>query len=203
MRQILDSRRLVTILLVASAAGATIGCGGPRAVRGEEVEGLDDQAMSTGLDKRDLDKMLHENMKALQASPIIQRWQGESRPAVAVLPLRNETTEHIDSALDALLSDIETTLVNAGHVSVVNMQAQPELIEQIRQQYSEAYDQSRIAAWGKQVGARYIVTGKVFNTDERQDGERRVQYFMFIQCLNVETGEILFQHKTAVTKAII
>ncbi len=41
---------------------------GPRAVRGEEVAGLDDQAMSTGLDKRDLDKMLHENMKALQAS---------------------------------------------------------------------------------------------------------------------------------------
>ncbi len=47
------------------------------------------------------------------------------------------------------------------------------------------------------------MTGKVFNTDERQAGERRVQYFMFIQCLNVETGEILFQHKTAVTKAII
>jgi uncharacterized protein (TIGR02722 family) len=172
-------------------------------VRGDEVEGLDDQAMSTGLDKRDLDKMLHENMKALQASALIQRWQREERPAVAVLPLRNETTEHIDSALDALLSDIETTLVNAGHVSVVDMQAQPGLIEQIRQQYSEAYDQSRIAAWGKQVGARYIVTGKVFNTDERQDGERRVQYFMFIQCLNVETGEILFQHKTSVTKAII
>jgi uncharacterized protein (TIGR02722 family) len=203
MRIVPDFKRLVTTLLLASAAWTSVACGGPRAVRGDEVEGLDDQAMSTGLDKRDLDKMLHENMKALQASALIQRWQREERPAVAVLPLRNETTEHIDSALDALLSDIETTLVNAGHVSVVDMQAQPGLIEQIRQQYSEAYDQSRIAAWGKQVGARYIVTGKVFNTDERQDGERRVQYFMFIQCLNVETGEILFQHKTSVTKAII
>jgi PBP1b-binding outer membrane lipoprotein LpoB len=47
------------------------------------------------------------------------------------------------------------------------------------------------------------VTGKVYNTDERQDGERRVQYFMFLQVLNVETGEILFQHKTSVTKALI
>jgi penicillin-binding protein activator len=178
-------------------------CGGPRAVRGEEVEGIDDQAMSTGLDKRDLDKLLHENMQALQKSAVIQRWQGESRPSVAVLPLRNETTEHIDSSLDALLSDIETTLVNAGHVSVVDMQAQPQLIEEIRKQYSQAFDQSRIAGWGKQVGARYIVTGKVFSTDERQDDERRVQYFMFIQVLDVETGEILFQHKTAVTKAVI
>jgi hypothetical protein len=47
------------------------------------------------------------------------------------------------------------------------------------------------------------VTGKVFTSDERQDGERRVQYFMFIQVLEVETGQILFQHKSAVTKAII
>ena len=68
---------------------------------------------------------------------------------------------------------------------------------------SGAFDASQIATWGKQIGARYVVTGKVFTSDERQDGERRVQYFMFIQVLEVETGQILFQHKSAVTKAII
>ncbi len=190
-----------SLLLIAASLGA-LACG-PRAVRGEDVEGLDTEAMSTGLDKRDLDKMLHDNMNALQASAVIQRWQSENRPTVAVLPLKNETTEHIDSALDALLSDIETTLVNAGHVRVISLQDQPELIEQVRRQYNDAFDQKQIAAWGKQVGARYIVTGKIYNTDERQDNERRVQYFMFIQVLDVETGEILFQRKTSVTKAII
>ena len=33
---------------------------------------LDDEAMSTGLDKYDLQKMLHENMEELQASPVIK-----------------------------------------------------------------------------------------------------------------------------------
>jgi len=197
------TKRFCALLVLGALVSVTVGCGGARAVRGDEVEGLDDQAMSTGLDKRDLDKLLHENMNALQSSAVIQRWQGEERPAVSVLPLRNETTEHIDSSLDALLADIETTLVNAGHVRVISMQEQPELIEQIRQQYSGAFDKTQIAAWGKQVGARYIVTGRVYNTDERQDDERRVQYFMFIQVLDVETGEILFQNKTAVTKAVI
>jgi hypothetical protein len=124
-------------------------------------------------------------------------------PAVAVLPLRNETSEHVESALDALISDIETTLVNAGHVRVISMEQQPKLIQEIRQQYSGAFDPSQAAQWGKQIGARYIVTGKVFSSDERQSGERRVQYFMFIQVLDVETSQILFQHKSAVTKAII
>jgi len=178
------------------------GCG-PKAVRGEEVAGLDDQAMSTGLDRRDLQKMLHENMQALQSSPVIARWQKENGPTVSVLPLRNETTEHIDSQLDALISDIETTLVNAGHVQVISLESQPALMEQVRKQYQDGFDQSKIAGWGKQIGVRYVVTGKVFSADERQDDERRVQYFMFIQVLDVETSAILFQFKTSVTKALI
>ncbi|HEX6764435.1 MAG TPA: penicillin-binding protein activator LpoB [Polyangiaceae bacterium] len=187
------------LILVALASAAC----GPKAVRGSETPGLDDQAMSTGLDKKDLEQMLHENMKAMQAAPVIQRWTQEDRPAIAVIPLRNETTEHIEGPLDALIGDIETTLVNAGHVRVISMEQQPKLVEEIRRQYSGAFDQSQIAGYGKQVGAKYIVTGKVYSADERQSGERRVQYFMFIQVLSVETGEILFQHKTSVTKALI
>ena len=191
------------VFSVASIAGlVALGCG-PKAVRGEDVAGLDDQAMSTGLDRRDLQKMLHDNMQALQSAPVIARWQQEKGPTVSVLPLRNETTEHIDSQLDALISDIETTLVNAGHVQVISLESQPQLMEQVRKQYQDGFDQSKIAGWGKQIGVRYVVTGKVFASDERQDKERRVQYFMFIQVLEVETGQIFFQHKSAVTKAII
>jgi hypothetical protein len=147
--------------------------------------------------------MLHENMEALQKSAVVRRWEQEKGPTVAVLPLRNETTEHVDSALDALLSDIETTLVNAGHVRVISLEQQPQLREEVRRQYSDGFDPAHIARWGKQVGARYIVTGKVFSNDERSQDERRVQYFMFIQVLDVETSDILFQNKTAVTKALI
>ncbi len=188
--------------LLALGVSTLVACG-PKAVRDSDVAGLDTEAMSTGLDRRDLEKMLRENMNALQKAPVIQRWSQEDKPAVAVIPLRNETSEHVDSALDALISDIETTLVNAGHVRVISMDQQPKLVEEIRRQYAGAFDPSQTAAWGKQVGAKYIVTGKVYNTDERQSGERRVQYFMFIQVLSVESGEILFQNKTAVTKAIL
>jgi uncharacterized protein (TIGR02722 family) len=196
--------RRTFLLGAAGALGfAAVGCGGPKAVRGEDVAGLDDQAMSTGLDRRDLQKMLHDNMQALQAAPVVARWQTEKEPTVSVLPLRNETTEHIDSQLDSLISDIETTLVNAGHVKVISLESQPQLMEQVRRQYQDGFDQSKIAAWGKQIGVRYVVTGKVFSSDERQSSERRVQYFMFIQVLEVETSAILFQYKTAVTKALI
>ena len=43
----------------------------------------------------------------------------------------------------------------------------------------------------------------VFSSDEMFDGERRVQYSLFLQVLDVETGDVLFQNKTSLTKAII
>jgi uncharacterized protein (TIGR02722 family) len=189
---------------LVGASLALSACGGPKAVRGSDVEGLDDPAMSTGLDRRDLEKMLRENIEELKNSDVVRQWNAEPVEVrtVAVLPFRNDTSEHIDGALGALASDLETAIHDAGHVRLLTLDQRPELLDEVRRQNSGDFDKNR-AAWGKQLGARYIVTGKIFSTDERQSGERRVQYFMFIQVLNVETGEILFQKKTSVTKAII
>jgi uncharacterized protein (TIGR02722 family) len=197
MKQVI---RLGALLLLSSVCLA--GCG-PKAVRGEEVAGLDDQAMGTGLDKRDLQKLLHENLNALESSAVVKRWQAESQPRLAILPFRNETSEHIDSALQSLSSDIETKLVNAGHVRLISREMQDQLSEEVRKQQSDAFAPGTIAAWGKQAGARYFITGKVFSSDEMFDGERRVQYSLFMQVLDVETSDVLFQNKTSLTKAII
>ena len=142
-------------------------------------------------------------MNALQGSAVIQRWQSEQRPSVAVLPIRNDTSEHIDSALDSLISDVETVLINGGHVRVISHENQGALTEDVKQQQSDAFDASTVSRWGHQVGARYFVTGKIFANDERQNDERRVQYTLFMQVLEAETGEVLFQNKANVTKALV
>jgi penicillin-binding protein activator len=159
--------------------------------------------MGTGLDRRDLQKLLSENMNALESSAVVKRWQAESQPTLSVLPFRNETSEHIDGPLDALISDVETTLINAGHVRVVSIEQQKDLMAEIKKQQGDGFDQGQTALWGKQLGAKYIITGKVFTNDEAFDDERRVQYFLFMQVLEVETSQILFQNKAALTKGII
>lgn len=185
-------------------AGVSVGCGGgAAAVRGEQVEGIDQEAFGTGLDKWDLQKLMHENMKAFDQSAVLRRWRAEGQPTVAVLPIRNETSEHIEGPLQALVSDIETLLINNGEVRVVSLERQPQLMDEIRRQYAGGFDPSHVSRWGKQVGAKYIFTGKVFTADERFADERRVQYFMYLQVLDVETGDILFQNKSELTKAIV
>jgi len=203
LKATLLSQKVIGVALL-SALGLSGGCAHhTRAVRGDDEPGLDYAAMSTTLDRRDLQRMLNENMEKLRTSAVVQRWSSENRPSVSVLPIKNETTEHIDSPLQALISDVETKLIEWGGVRVISLENQQDLLNEIRRQYSEGFDQTQIAHWGKQIGARYFVTGKVYTTDERVGVQRRVQYYMFMQVLDVETGEILFQNKSAVTKAIV
>jgi uncharacterized protein (TIGR02722 family) len=196
---------LVPFLFACLAGVASLGgCAGPRAVRGQDTPGLDNAAMSTSLDRKDLEKALKINMEAMRNSKLMARWEMEKDPTVGVLPIRNETSEHIDSALNALMTEIESQLVNFAPVRVISLEDQGSLIDEIRhQQQSGAFDQEHMARWGKQMGVRYIVSGKVFSTDERTESARRVQYYLFIRTVDVETGEILFQNQAPITKAII
>lgn len=183
------------------------GCGGPAFVRGDEVPELDEYAMSTGLDKRDLEKLFNENAKSLLASGAMQRWKSAARegkePTVAIFPMRNETSEHIDSQLQALLSKFETQLINSGNVTVISHERQASLVEELRIQQSAAFDPSRAAELGRQLGAQYFVTGKVYDSAEKSGDERRVQYFLFMQAIDVETGAIRWQNEANLTKGLI
>ena len=64
--------------MLAFSAMLALACGGPQAVRGNQVPGLDQEAMSTGLDKRDLQQALHENMKALQEGVTYTDYKGRT-----------------------------------------------------------------------------------------------------------------------------
>ncbi len=182
-------------------------CGGPQYVRDTDEPELDEYAMSLKLDRKDLDRLYEENADALMASSIAKTWERQaasnSAPVVAIFPMRNETSEHIESQLDALLSKFETDLVNKSPADVVSYENQPDLIAEIKRQQSDAYDPSRLATYGRQLGAQYFVTGKVYDSAERVDGERRVQYFMFVQVIDVSTGAIKFQNESGLTKGYI
>lgn len=203
----LQVRGLGVVVVLAAALPA---CGGGKsyqAVRGSQSPGLDTAAYSTTLDRYDLQQALHENLKRMWASPVTQRWQEDNRngkkPTAGVMPMRNETSEHIEGALDALISDIETEMVNSNLFRVVSLENQQNLIAQVRGQQDAVFDANNVAEFGKQLGVQYVVTGKVFTVDERAVESRRVQYFMFVQAVAVSTSEIVFQNKTAITKAIV
>jgi uncharacterized protein (TIGR02722 family) len=177
---------------------------GPTYVRGSESPELDEYAMSTGLDKKDLEKLFDENIKSLMASAVVAKWKERPEPPiVAIFPIANETSEHVRDQLDALLSKMETTLINSGVVTVVDHAMQDKLIEEVKRQQGGAFDEAHSREVGKQLGAEFFVTGKVYDSAERTGGERRVQYFLFMDVVQIETGVKRWQNEANLTKGLV
>ena len=195
----------VSVLLVAALAAAS-GCK-PKAIRGgegTENPNLDNAAMSTGLDRVDLNDLMKKNLANLQGAPIWQQWRGAAQqPVVAIWPIKNDTTEHLDDQMLTLLSDIETELLNSGVVAVVSRERQEETMREANLQQSADFNPTLAAKIGQQVGAQYFITGKLQAVDERINKERRVQYSLFLQVIEVETSLVRFQTKSERSKAIV
>lgn len=193
--------------LAALALALTLAACGPSYVRGSENPELDEYAMSTGIDKKDLEKLFDENAESLMKSAAMSRWKDLARSGkeakVAIFRVKNETSEHIDSQLQALLSKFETKLVNSGEVTVVSREQQDMLIEELRKQQGAAFDPNNTASLGRQLGAQFLLTGKVYDSAEKTGDEKRTQYFLFMQVVEVETGAVRWQNEANLTKGLI
>jgi len=193
--------RLSKHLTAAAALLLASACSHHEVVRGSQDPGIDQPAMSTGLDKDDIQRMLSDNLNNLRTSPVMEKWRAAGgKDKVAVFPFINETTEHIDPQLGAILSEAETWLVDAGTVTVISRERQNQMIAEVEGATSPVFNPAHAAQYGRQLGANYFITGKVQAADERSADARRIQYFFFMQVIEVETSAIRWQHKAYVTK---
>ena len=183
------------------------GCG-PKVIRGGPGTGntaLDEKALSTRLDRKDIEYLVDQNITALFDSAF---WKQEieaasgKRPIVAILPIQNRTTEHLEDGMDILLSSIETGLVNSGRVTVVSRERREQMVAELGMHKDAVFDPATAGALGRQLGAAYYVTGKLGAVTERFKKIRRIQYNLFIQMLAVETSAVKFQHEAVRSKAM-
>lgn len=202
-----SSLRLLLTVAIGLAGVTTLGCK-PKAVRGgpgTENPNLDEGAMSTSLDRVDIEYLVDENLAAMFGSGWWARdIQGSmsNPPIVAIWPIKNATSMHLDDQMLMLLSQIETKMVNSGAVSVVSRERQAEMVSEAQMQNSDLFDPATAARLGAQLGAKYYITGKLTSHDERLNDVRRVQYSLFIQVIEVETSLVKFQFTSERSKAI-
>jgi len=200
-----SSKHMVFFLIICSIF--LVSCG-PKAVRGgpgTDNAKLDQKALSTKLDRLDIEYMVNETTTALFDSRFWKKeieYSDGKPPVIAILPIRNETAEHLDDEMAILLSSIETSLVNSGMINVVSRERQAQMVSELGMQQGATFDPASAGRLGKQLGAKYYVTGKLGAVAERLKDMRRMQYNLFIQILEVETSMLKFQHEAVRSKGI-
>ncbi len=177
------------------------GCRGPTFTRGSDDPAIDEPALSTRLDKVDLDLALGQWNQGFEAGEFVSGL-AQRKPRIAILRIANDSSEHIEGALDNLLGAAETRLVQSGLWNVVDnsrLMADAVIAERLRD-LGDAVDDETAAALGKEFGIEYFVNGRVGDTAEKVHDTRRVQYFLFLRVTEVATKRIVYQARVDITK---
>lgn len=192
----------VALVVTASLAGCVAQAS--RGGVGTENPDMDRPAMSVTLDRDDITYLVSDYLGRLENSRFWQETvRGASKqPVVAIWPIQNSTTQHLDDQMLTLLSSIETALVNTNSVTVVDRSRQFELANEIGIQQGAPFDRASAQKLGRQLGAKYFFTGKITSVDERLNNVRRLQYSLFLQVIEIETGVIRFQNEVTRSKQL-
>jgi len=195
-------------LLVLAFGITLVGCGRePMIVRGAEDPRVDEPSMSLGFDKDDVQRALKKVLDRLRSSALMRVWRRDGGQDTVVLDyFRNETGQDVDRQLEAMLSETETWLVQSGAVTMVTRDPPVAMAQPTNDaaffRFQARDDDARLARIGRQLGVRYYVTGKLQSADETWHGAHRIQYWVFLQILESDTGAIRFQEKAEVTKVV-
>ena len=200
------TRTIASVAAAAVMAAALSGCvaQASRGGVGTENPDMDRPAMSVSLDRDDITYLVNDYLGRLENSAFWQDTVRGSRkqPVVAIWPIQNATTQHIEDQMLTLQSSIETALVNTNSVTVVDRSRQFELANEIGIQQGAPFDRASAQKLGRQLGAKYFFTGKITSVDERLNSTRRLQYSLFLQVIEIETGVIKFQNEVTRSKAL-
>ena len=122
-------------------------------------------------------------------------------PVVLVGRFRNESDEHIDTAI--ISNTMEVTIFNSGKLDfVAGGNTRDELRAERQDQQSNA-SEATAAALAKETGADFMLTGTVRTIIDKADNKTVRTYFVSAEMTNIETNARMWMGQNSEIKKVI
>jgi PBP1b-binding outer membrane lipoprotein LpoB len=126
---------------------------------------------------------------------------GGKTPVVLVGRFRNESDEHIDTAI--ISNIMEVTIFNSGKLDfVAGGRTRDELRAERQDQQSNA-SEATAAALAKETGADFLLTGTVRTIIDKADNKTVRTYFVNAEMTNIENNQRIWMGQNSDIKKVI
>jgi hypothetical protein len=126
---------------------------------------------------------------------------GGKTPMVLVGRFRNESDEHIDTAI--ISSIMEATIFNSGKMDFVAGGSTRDELRAERQDQQSNASEATAASLGNETGADFLLTGTVRTIVDRANNRSVRTYFLNAEMSNIETSERMWMGQNSEIKKVI
>jgi len=194
------TRKFIMVAVLAATVAFAAGCSSKKVVsRVDTSEVIDLSGRWNDTDSR----LVSEEMIAdCMSSPWKMRHveaKGK-RPSMIVGRIRNKTAEHI--AVGTFIGDIERAFINSGEADVVASAEEREQVRDERADQQQFSSEESMKAWGKELGADYMLSGVINSIEDQEKGEQVVFYQIDLNLIDLERNTKVWQGQKKIKKYI-
>ncbi len=186
------SKRLILVLLGGIFA-TTLGCGPKAYVKGKYDEDVNrENLLNDQWSETDMQQAVKDLVASMSKSRSITA--AKRPPIVMVTKLQNKTDEHIDT--ESIMDMLRVELSREEKVSFVDKQAREDVAGEYEYQNSGMVSNETKKGPGGQIGADYIINGRLDSIVQQVGKDKTVYYKLTLNMTNLQTNVIAWtDHK--------
>ena len=121
-------------------------------------------------------------------------------PTVIVGTVNNKTMEHINTSV--FIEEVQRALINSGQVNFVASSEERGALRTERLEQDEFASESTRKAFGKEVGADYMLSGVLNSVVDKSGSKALVFYQTNLKLIDIETNQIVWNGQKQIKKYV-
>lgn len=183
-------------LLVIGAMALVTGCGPKAFVKGEYDDVQNENNLNDQWSETDMQKVVADLVGSMTTHPSISN--AKKPPIVMVTKLQNKTNEHIDT--QNIMDMVRVELSRGGRVAFVDKEAREDVAEEYNYQNSGMVSDETKKGPGGQIGADFIVNGRVDSIVQEVGKDKTVYYKVTLNLTNLKTNIVVWSDYKQIRK---
>lgn len=185
------------LVILFSSVLALSACAPKAFVNGKYDDVERENLMNDEFSETDMQKIAKDLVASLTNNPAISN--AKKPPIVMVTNLQNKTSEHIDT--QNIMDMVRVELMNTGKVGFIDKEARQDIADEYNYQNSGMVGEDTKKGPGGQVGADFIINGRMDSIVQEVGKDKTVYYKVTLNLTNLKTGVILWSDHKQIRKA--
>jgi penicillin-binding protein activator len=169
-----------------------ISCGPKAFVKGDYQDPQKENLLNDQWSETDMQNVVKDLVASLLASPEVIKHS--TKPAVIVTKLQNKTSEHIDT--QSIMDYAKVELMKSGKMAFIDKEAREDISDEYNYQNSGMVSDGTKKGPGAQIGADYVLNGRLDSIVQEVGKEKTVFYKVTLNLTDLKTSMIVWtDHK--------
>ncbi|MBL7554861.1 MAG: penicillin-binding protein activator LpoB [Bdellovibrionaceae bacterium] len=180
----------ISILVLFALSMFITQCGPKAFVKGQYDDVQRENLLNDQWSETDMQNAVKDLVASLVNHPSIAN--AKTPPVVMVTQLQNKTSEHIDT--QSIMDMFRVELMNSGRVEFIDKEARQDIKDEYDYQNSGVVSEESKKGPGGQIGADFIVNGRMDSIVQEVGKDKTVYYKMTMNLTNLKTSKMVWSN---------